>query len=563
LQLVKKVSLSNGKIKARFEQQFNGVPVWNNPVTADHIKGRYTHWQGYYLTHLSNDIKSVHPILSKEKVLELLKTKFKAKDSYNEKATMYVLAGKHQKATLSYLVSFVIPGKTPQRPHALINANTGKILRQWEGLTTNKQANGPGGNQKTGRYVYGQDFQSMMVSTDCRMITDNVQTINLNHQTSGGQIFQFNNCGSTPYNDYKQINGAYSPINDAHFFGNVVFNLYSDWYQSAPLRFNLTMRVHYSQNYENAFWDGRQMTFGDGASYFYPLVSLDVVSHEVSHGFTEQNSGLVYENQSGGINEAFSDMAGEAAKYYNNSGQNNWLVGEQILKGPAGSAMRYFEDPTRDGRSIGHASDYYPGIDVHFSSGVFNRAFFLIANTSNWNTRKAFDTMVLANEMYWSEDATFESAACGVKRATSDLGYDTSAIVEAFDTVGVDATCGDEPNPPNPPTPPKGEELQNKLPIIVSGARDSEKFFYLDVPKDTRYLRFETSGGSGDVDLFIKLGDKPSKERFDCRSFTDGNEEVCDFFEPIAGRYYVMLNGYTSYLNVTLMPIFYTKTLPK
>ncbi len=58
------------------------------------------------------------------------------------------------------------------------------------------------------------------------------------------------------------------------------------------------------------------MTFGDGASYFYPLVSLDVSAHEVSHGFIEQNSNLIYSGQSGGINEAFSDMAGEAAEFY-------------------------------------------------------------------------------------------------------------------------------------------------------------------------------------------------------------------------------------------------------
>ena len=75
-------------------------------------------------------------------------------------------------------------------------------------------------------------------------------------------------------------------------------------------------QVHYSNSFENAFWNGQQMTFGDGRNRFYPLVSLDVTAHEVSHGFTEQNSGLVYRNQSGGMNEAFSDMAGEAAEYY-------------------------------------------------------------------------------------------------------------------------------------------------------------------------------------------------------------------------------------------------------
>ena len=151
-----------------------------------------------------------------------------------------------------------------------------------------------------------------------RMDTANVETIDLNHGTSGGTVFQFGSCPSNgvPENTFKYVNGAYSPLNDAHYFGNVVFNMYSGWYNTAPISQKLRMRVHYSNNYENAFWDGSQMTFGDGASTFYPLVSLDVSSHEVSHGFTEQNSGLRYAGQSGGINEAFSDMAGEAAEYF-------------------------------------------------------------------------------------------------------------------------------------------------------------------------------------------------------------------------------------------------------
>lgn len=70
------------------------------------------------------------------------------------------------------------------------------------------------------------------------------------------------------------------------------------------------------------------MNFGDGTSYFYPLTSLDVTSHEISHGHTEQNSGLQYSAQSGGMNDAFSDMAGEAAEYFDRD-QNDWLVGRR------------------------------------------------------------------------------------------------------------------------------------------------------------------------------------------------------------------------------------------
>ena len=81
------------------------------------------------------------------------------------------------------------------------------------------------------------------------MDSANVKTVNLNHGTSGSTAFEYD-C---PRNTVKEINGAYAPLNDAHFFGNVIYNMYSDWYDTAPLTFKLTMRVHYGNNYENAF----------------------------------------------------------------------------------------------------------------------------------------------------------------------------------------------------------------------------------------------------------------------------------------------------------------------
>src|SRR3546814_12417343 len=105
----------------------------------------------------------------------------------------------------------------------------------------------------------------------------------------------------------------------------------------------------------------------------YTTLFRSVLAHEVSHGFTEQNSNLEYAYQPGGINEAFSDMAGEAAEFFFN-GENDFLVGGEIFKAP-GEALRYMEDPTLDGISIGSANDYYDGLNVHYSSGVYHRAF--------------------------------------------------------------------------------------------------------------------------------------------------------------------------------------------
>src|SRR5690606_25167276 len=259
----------------------------------------------------------------------------------------------------------------------------------------------------------------------------NVKSVNLNHGTSNSTTAYSFTCSR---NTFKSINGAYSPINDAQYFGGVIYDMYNDYIGVPPLSFQLTMRVHYSNNYENAFWNGSSMTFGDGASYFYPLVSLDVSSHEVSHGFTEQNSNLVYSGQSGGMNEAFSDMAGEAADFYMH-GSNDWAVGADIFKGSG--ALRYMNNPPADGSSIDHADDFTSSMDVHYSSGVYNKAFYLLATTSGWNVPNAFRAFARANQNYWTASSTFDAGACGVEQAADDLGYDVADVTAAFAAVGV------------------------------------------------------------------------------------------------------------------------------
>lgn len=563
LKSIKSVKLSSGKIKAKFQQVYNSLPVWGYTSVADKTAQGYTHWQGFVLKKIGQDLATTKPQLSSQQALAALKKaypKVQHQEQYNEQAKLFVMMNKKRKAQLVYLTSFVTGGEKPSRPTGFVDANTGKVLSHWEGLTT-KDARGPGGNEKTGKYVYGTDFPKMEVTNDCRMSTQNVDTINLNHQTSGGEIYQFEECADDAENTFKEINGAYSPINDAHYFGNIVFQMYSDWYDAAPLSFKLKMRVHYWQNYENAFWDGQQMTFGDGANRFYPLVSLDVASHEVSHGFTEQNSGLIYRNQSGGMNESFSDIAGEAAEFYNNQahgGGNDWMVGEQIFKGPSGQALRYFEEPEKDGRSIGHASKYYEGMGVHYSSGVFNRAFYLLAHKPGWDTHKAFDVFVLANQLYWASDSSFDQGGCGVKSAARDLGYKTADVSEAFETVGVNAACADDPTPPEDVEIDFGTVLDD-----LSGAEGSKTYYKVTVPEHINYMRIMTYKGSGDVDLYVRYGERATLKKFDCRPYKDGNREECAYFTPKAGTYYMMLHGYKAYEGVRFFAKGYRAPLKK
>ena len=138
------------------------------------------------------------------------------------------------------------------------------------------------------------------------------------------------------------------------------------------------------------------------------------------------------------MNEAFSDMAGEAAEFYS-QGKNDFEIGADIFK-IKGKALRYMANPPKDGNSIDHVSQFEPGMfgtDVHYSSGIFNKAFYLLATTEGWDTRKAFDVFVKANQNYWTPTSTFAAGAKGVLEAAEDLGYPTADVIAAFAPVGI------------------------------------------------------------------------------------------------------------------------------
>jgi bacillolysin len=141
--------------------------------------------------------------------------------------------------------------------------------------------------------------------------------------------------------------------------------------------------VHYSSNYVNAFWDGQRMTYGDGDGVSYgPLVSLDIVSHEITHGVTEYSANLVYSYESGALNESFSDIFGEAVENFAN-GTNDWQMGTDIGIGGSG-AIRSMDNPNAFNDPDTYGGTYwYTGTGdnggVHINSGVQNKWFYILS----------------------------------------------------------------------------------------------------------------------------------------------------------------------------------------
>lgn len=148
-------------------------------------------------------------------------------------------------------------------------------------------------------------------------------------------------------------------------------------------------RVHYGRRYANAFWTDSClcMTYGDGdGSTYHPFDSLDVAGHEMTHGITSRTANLVYSGESGGLNEATSDIFGTLVEFHAGNAKDpaDYKVGEKLYVNNPGEtrALRYMDDPTKDGASKGCWYSGVGNLNVHYSSGVGNHFFYLLAEGS-------------------------------------------------------------------------------------------------------------------------------------------------------------------------------------
>jgi pseudolysin len=381
------------------------------------------------------------------------------------KSSLMVYVDENNQAHWAFLVSFetaAVKG-LPAKPTYIMDGVSLNVYKEWNNIQTldNEEGGGFGGNQKMGELSYDSlsgDLSELDIQRDAaaKMCFLQNADVTVKDRRKNDAVIQFacdkvNMDHNKIYWDADQdaVNGGYSPSNDALYSGKIIKEMYQKWYGVPVLTENgqpmmLNMRVH--EDMDNAYWDGRQMTFGDGVSTFYPLVSLGVAAHEISHGFTEQHSNLTYSGQSGGLNESYSDMAAQAAEFYS-VGHNSWQIGPEIFKAPD-EALRYMDEPTKDCKgskpgswcSIDNVKDYKRGLDVHYSSGVFNKFFYLLGTAKGWDTKKAFDVMVQANTHYWTSGTSFADAACGVLKAGEDHNYDLTAINDAGRGVGIDMT---------------------------------------------------------------------------------------------------------------------------
>ena len=354
---------------------------------------------------------------------------------------------------------------TPSELHVIVDAQVGRVLEAWDDIHTSAAAG-------TGNSLYSG---SVALTTDLVGSTYNLRdpsrgntyTLNLANRTSGGSVFtDANNVWGTGSTSSTQ-----SAAVDAQYGTTVTWDYYKNVHGRTGIANNgvgAYNRVHYSTRYNNAFWSDSCfcMTYGDGdGTTFSPLVSLDVAGHEMTHGVTSRTANLTYSGESGGLNEGTSDIFGTMVEYYANNANDpgDYLIGEKIYKGGV-NGLRSMVNPSTDGAS---ADCWYSGVgnlNVHYSSGVANHVYFLMAEgTSNGspsktcvagNTRvatgngtvagigraKAEKVWYRALTVYMTSGTTYAAARTATVRAAGDL-YGTSsaeatAVAAAWTAVG-------------------------------------------------------------------------------------------------------------------------------
>ncbi len=280
---------------------------------------------------------------------------------------------------------------TPSRMTSYVDARTGAVLRREERIET---VDGSGQSLYSGTvplrltqsgstYQLKDPTRGGTYTTDMGNKADSVFCTLFALGCSAGTTF----TSATPtFGNGTTANRASAAV-DAQYGTNMTWDYYNQVHGRNGIFGNGTgsyNRTHYDKNYVNAFWDGTKMTYGDGDGVSYgPLVSLDVAGHEMSHGVTENTAGLTYSGESGGLNEATSDIFGTMVEFFaaNPSDPGDYLIGERFdLKNHAG--LRRMDNPIADGQSPNCWSAGTKDLDVHYSSGVGNHFFYLLAEGS-------------------------------------------------------------------------------------------------------------------------------------------------------------------------------------
>jgi Zn-dependent metalloprotease len=438
-----------------------------------------------------------------------------------------------------------------------VEATSGTILEKedkirYDGPTTGTGTAVDGTTKPLNLYLSGSTYQ---MKDTTKPMTGQIITYTANNaETEPGSIVTNT---SSNFNT-TSLKAAVS----AHYYAGVVYDFYKNLFSRNSLDnagMGITSTVHYGSSYDNAFWDGTQMVYGDGdgSEFTYFSGDLDVVGHEMTHGVTENTANLNYSNQSGALNESMSDILGVLIETYDKYNVKNggtwsfnsadWVVGDDIYTpGTPGDALRSLANPTLYDQPDNMSNYYNTSSDnggVHTNSGIPNKAGYLIAQAIGCAKTAQIYYRALTNYMTTTTD--FLGARNALTQAATDLygasSQEVTAVSNAYDAIGVgggsSSTDAYEPN-----------NTRSQAYTISKGTTYNA---YIGSSTDVDYYKF-TQGTTGyitinltnlpyDYDLYLYNSSGTLVARSENANTTS---EYIRYNASRTGTYYVKVVGY-------------------
>lgn len=478
-----------GQEHVRFARTYRGLPVIGGGIVLHSRNGAA---QSATQTLKTLERPGIVPTVNRSRAISAAGAHFDTDLSSAPSAQLVVYARGGITPKLAYEVRYqgVKKDQTPTDMRYIVDAHSGKLLDKWDRVHTAKP--GPDGPKcanpiaatGTGNALYAGEVElgTGQCSNGFQLIDPSRGggwTSNMGNRTAGmGTAFvDSDNAWGNGSNTSSQTVAV-----DAHFGVSSTWDYYLQIHDRSGIADDgkgALSRVHFGRNYANAFWSDACfcMTFGDGnGSSVKPLVEIDVAGHEMSHGVTSRTADLIYSGESGGLNEATSDIFGTMVEYFANTpgDEPDYLVGELVFRQdpnlPYQTALRYMFKPSLDGLSPDCWSPDIGGIDVHYSSGVANHFVYLLAEGAvvpdgwgagtgadltpadlvcNGNTsltgigrQDAESIWYLALTGYMVEDTNYAGARTATLSAATDLfGADSpqhAAVAAAWSAVSVE-----------------------------------------------------------------------------------------------------------------------------
>ena len=379
---------------------------------------------------------------------------------------------------------------SPRREQMMIDAHTGAVLNRWSNLQTTA-ATGIGTGYYAGAVAALPVDQVSATSFTLKDIPNNAWTTDYNNKTDcflfcTPQVGTVYTSTSSTFGTNGALTDRKSIGVDAHHFSEKTLSYFSTMFGrngidnqnnrtlgSSSNAGKMVSRTHYGSKYNNAFWNGKWMTYGDGDGTTYnPFDAVDVVGHEMTHGITERTAKLTYKNESGAANESFSDIFGTAVEYFvgTKTGFNgivyaaDYKIGEDLyIVRAASKALRHMDEPhmaSNGGYTADddpdHYSERYTGTGdsggVHINSGIQNKVFYLLAagGTHHKNPGVAYAAIGLdkaarisyrALTVYCTASSNFSAVRVAFVNAANDLyganSAESNAVASAWTAVGV------------------------------------------------------------------------------------------------------------------------------